>query len=230
MSTLLADITALADELCDPRQHTERVYGWTPGRNRKLERVHTTIQPGLIQQLRDAIYPRSTSQDEGTRTTPGSKPPLHIEAIGRHITIAMGANHWTWSLKIPNRSTPENNIRALAGAAPRLDTDTLHLLRADLRQWRTWAAVLSGWALPPYCPRVHCPNPACAKLGTLRILVERKTGTCSACGNIWDEQDGSINLLAAYITEQTDHPRLTIRIASTVAGHGGWASRHSQPT
>lgn len=223
----LAEIAELAEELCDPRQHTERVYGWTRQRNRKVVRLHTTVQPGLIVQLRDAVHePATINEDHAPRgRAEPSRPPLQLEALARLMDIALYSNEWVHDARIEHRGGIERNIRALVGAAPRIDRSLQLGLLSDLRRWRGWAAVLSGWALPPLQPHVNCPNPDCAKLGTLRIILERKTATCCECKHIWDDRDGSIQLLARYIAQEQARPRLRVPIGSTVAGHGGWAGR-----
>lgn len=228
MTDPLIHIAELAEELCDPRQHTERIFGWR-NRNRVLERIHITTQAGLLTQLRTAIQPAATTDETGS-AVPASRPPLLIEALSRHLEIAMRTNRWIHHTRLPNRGQPEHNIRALVGAVHTLTSDEQHALRADLRQWRSWAAVLSGWANPPYCPHVPCPNPDCSKLGTLRIIIDRHKGMCSACGHIWDDQDGSINLLATYITEQTDRPHRRVPVRADAQGHGGWSENKKSST
>lgn len=223
----LVEIADLAEELADPRQHTERIYGWTKQRNRKVVRLHTTIQPGLVTQLRDAVYTLFLTTDgqapRGRATL--SRPPLQLEALSRLMDIALDTNEWMHDTRLPNRGGIEPNIRALVGAAPRLDCDLQHNLLTDLRRWRGWAAVMSGWALPPYQPHVPCPNPECGKHGTLRIVAERQTATCSECKHIWDDTDGSIRMLARYIAAENARPRIKVPIGSTASGHGGWTAR-----
>lgn len=221
----LVEIADLAEQLCDPRQHTERIWGWTKQRNKKVVRIHTTIQPGLIVQLRDAVH-TPTAEDEQTRHHRAtlSRPPLQLEALARLIDIAVTSNEWVHHTRIVNRGGIEPNIRALVGNAPRLDRDLQHDLLSDLRRWRGWAAVMSGWALPPYQPHVPCPNPECGKHG-LRIIAERQTATCSECRHVWDDTDGSIRMLARYIAAENARPRIRVPVGSTSAGHGGWTTR-----
>lgn len=226
MTDMLNQITNLADELTDSRLHREPIYTWTETRNRKATTALTTIQPGLLEQLREAIYPSSGSSEEhSTRPIPASKPPLLLEALGHHMAISMGANRWIWSLHLTNRGTPEANIRTLVGAAGNLDSDTLPVLLADLRRWRNWAAVMTGWATPPMTPRVPCPN--CAKLSTLRIVAERRSALCSGCDHVWDDTDSSIDALAQWVARHTDTPMPRMPIGSTIIGHGGWQTRAS---
>ncbi len=226
MSKLLVDIAELAEELCDARPHTEHVYDWDHNRNRKSRPV-VTVQEGLLAQLRKAIQPSQTG-DEG-RSVPRSRPPLLLEALDRHIAITTAVNEWIHDLRLENRTAVEANIRSLVGATSRLDYDGTHALRRDLRHWRTWAAVMSGWELPPFTPFVPCPKLNCGAKGRLRIDPTRKTGFCTNCKTVWDELDGSIGILATYISAETEKPHLRIPIRSGTEGHGGWAERRSTP-
>lgn len=223
----LVEIAELAEELCDARQHTERIHEWTKARNRKLTKVYITVQAGLIEQLRDAITAAVAPDDEGGRHgIPASRPPLLLEALARHIAISTAVNEWIHWLQLENRPTVEANIRALVGAAPTMDNLGRHAILADLRRWRTWAAVMSGWATAPLQPHVACPNPDCATMSSLRVYPDRKAGFCVACQHIWDDRDGTINLLARYIKTETARPHAKIPVGSQTTGHGGWAARH----
>jgi hypothetical protein len=228
MTDQLTTIAGLAEELTDPRQHRETLWSWSPSRHRIKTGEHITVQPGLLEQLRDAIYPSATIGDNTSpRSLPQSKPPLLLEALSHHIAITMGANRWIWELRAINNGTPESNIRTLVGAAARADDDTRRELTADLRRWRNWAAVMTGWANPPMTPRVPCPNPDCAQMSTLRILPERRAGMCSKCDRVWDDTDGTIEALAEWVTNYANNPTPTARIRSGAAGHGGWMTRHA---
>jgi hypothetical protein len=228
MTTLLVDIAALAEELADPRQHTEPLPEWDTSRNRTVRKVYITTVPGLLEQLREAVYPGNTTQDgNGPRGIPMSRPPLLIEALSRDVQIGLAISGWISNLGLENRFQREANVRALVGAAPHLEHDQLADLRTDLRRWRNWAAVLTGWALPPLTPHVPCPEIDCGTVGALRIILDRRSGYCSACSAVWDDRDSSINVLANYIQAETAKPRKRTRIGSTVNGHGGWAERRT---
>lgn len=220
----LQEIADLAAELCDPKQHIEHIHTHTPNRKRKLTHIWPTIQPGLLHQLHEAITTNMTPDDNGRRTVPTSRPPLLIEAMSQHLRITTTVNRWIWDLQLVNRPSVEANIRSLVGAAPQLDPTDRGALLADLRRWRNWAAILTGWKTVIQ-PHVPCPNPDCAKMSTLRVDPEHRYAYCRACDRIWDDKDGSINLLAAYIKNQTETPPVKIPIRSGVAGHGGWQTR-----
>lgn len=218
--TDLNTIAALAEELADPRRHTEPIYEWTPGRNRKLTRVIATTQPGLIAQLRDAVQPGSTG--DGGRSAPASRPPLQLEALDRLIAIERAAVGWGRFLRQPARDDLESTIRALVGAAGRADDTQRHALASDMRRWRGWAAVMTGWASPPLTPYVPCPN--CGAIATLRILPERRSGLCSSCDHVWDDSDGSLTALGSWVIK-TGGLAVKVRLHSSTTGHGGWANR-----
>lgn len=203
---LIADILAAADDLTDGRQHTERIPYWDGNRNRKV-RVHTVVLPGLLAQLYESVTPTSGGEG-GARPHPGSRPPLALEALSTHAVIATSAVKWCWDMRVELRDTTEGNIRALVGAAALLDTDTLHRLRADLRRWRTWCAVMTGWERVDTYPEVACPN--CGKLGTLRVNLTAERGYCTnperddaglRCGATWEMPDGSLYVLGQHIKD-----------------------------
>lgn len=224
MTHLLNTIAELAEELCDARQYREPIYEWTAGRNRKLVRTVVTTQAGLIDQLRDSIQPTNTASDSA-RPVPASRPPLQLEALDRLIAIEKAAHNWTWQLRLQPRLYLEGTIRHLVDGATRADDDNRIALLADMRRWRGWAAVMTGWASPPLTPYIRCANSTCGQLSTLRIMPERRTALCSACGHVWDDTDGTFAALGTYIVTQADTAPPRLRIRSTTAGHGGWANR-----
>lgn len=218
MTDLLIVIAGLAEELVDARQHHEPIYVWTPGRHRKKTGEHITIQPGLLAQLRDAIYEGPAAAYnigyQAQSAPPGSKPPLLLEALAHHIAITMAANRWIWDLRATNHGAAEANIRTLVGAAASIDDDARRALASDMRRWRNWAAVSTGWANPPMTPRVPCPNPECGQTSSLRILPERKAAHCTKCGNVWDDTDGTIEALAQWVTHHSDNPPPKVKVGS----------------
>lgn len=224
MTHLLNAIAELAEELCDARQYREPIYEWTPSRNRKLVRTVVTTQAGLISQLRESIQPASGTTDSA-RPVPASRPPLQIEALDRLIAIEKAAHNWTWLLRLQPRLYIEATVRHLVDGASQADDDTRHALAVDMRRWRGWAAVMTGWASPPMTPYVRCPNSDCSQLATLRILPERRAALCSHCGHVWDDTDGTFAALGIWIVAQADVAPPRLRLHSSVAGHGGWANR-----
>lgn len=200
MSDILADIADVAAELADGRQHTERIRYWDKSRNEKW-RTHTTIQPGLLAQLYESVMPGSADAD-GSRPHPTSRPPLAIEALSLYGVIQIAVFRWAHSLRLEQRDTTESMLRSLVGAAPQLDDDTAKALLSELRSWRRWCAVMTGWESPLFAPRAACP--VCDKVGTLRVNLSVAQAFCTACGSGWDREDGGIEVLARHIRAATE--------------------------
>lgn len=203
-ATLLTQLADLADQLCDPRQHTERIRTWDHNRNDHW-RTHTTTQPGLLAQLHHAaIDPSNPDTGTHTRGALRSRPPLALEALSRHAVITIAATRWAWSMRLPVRDTVESNIRALVGAAANLDPDDTQLLLSEMRQWQRWCAVLTGWETLYQPAHVTCPIEDCQTRNSLRINLTNTTAMCRACGAAWDGTDGSIAALADHIRIHTE--------------------------
>lgn len=202
--SVLTDILAAADELTDGRQHTERTPYYDHNRNKK-HRTHKVILPGLLAQLYESVIP-SGQGEGGPRPHPGSRPPLALEALSTHVVITLAVAKWCWDLRIDQRDTVESNIRALVAAVTLQDGDTQHKLRNDLRRWRTWCAVMTGWERVDTYPAVSCP--VCGKLGSLRVNLTAERGYCTnqdrdgdglVCGSVWSMTDGSLMVLGQHI-------------------------------
>jgi hypothetical protein len=201
--TILEHITNLADELTEPHIHTEPVLYWDDNRNRKT-RHHRTIRPGLLAELYQSVIPASCGPDAPTGGVPGSRPPLAVEALSRHDEISMAVLRWCTSLNLTSRAGAESNVRALVGAAANLDRDTATALLSEMRQWRRWCAVLTGWENLYQPAGVPCPVVDCGKSNTLRINLTAQTAMCRACAATWSGDDGTITVLASYIRTRTD--------------------------
>lgn len=201
---LLDQILDAADALTEPRMHREPLTRHDHNRNKKTVGWHTTTQPGLLRQLEDAITPTGTLTEGALGGSFASRPPLAVEALSRYETIRAGVHRWCYQLNIRVRKTVESNIRALVAATPMLDDQDARELLANLRQWRRWAAVLTGWEQLYQPSGVPCPVPDCSEVNTLRINLTSKTGMCRVCGAAWGEDDGSIQILAQYIKTVTE--------------------------
>ena len=211
MASSLQDIADVADELTDPHPHLEKIYTTTTSRHRRLTHLHKTVQPGLLTQVRDAVLPAATQDADGHRGIPRSRPPLQLEALSLLVVIEIGAARWCWSVHLDQRDTAESNIRALVGAAATLDSDTQAALLDELRRWRTWCAVMTGWQSPLYQP--HAPCPHCDQRGTLRVNLARQSAFCTT--KTWSPERGehlwcatwnpaTIGVLADHIRATTD--------------------------
>lgn len=177
-------LLAVADELTEPRPHVSRVPYWDDNRNRKF-REHRTTLPGLLAQLYDAaMEPPVTSQEGSSRTKPSSRPPLALEALSTYEDVAAGALRWVRLIKLDPRVTPQSNIRAIVGEAGRFDLDTLEAAYVEMRTWRRWAAVMTGWEHAVFRPRISCP--ACGSRGSIRVNTEQQLAFCNQCQHDWE--------------------------------------------
>jgi hypothetical protein len=185
--TIYYQLVDTADELTEPHAHVERVACWDRNRNRKFIE-HRTTQPGLLAQLYEAaVDPVKTQQEGGGRAKPKSQPPLALEALSRYTDITAGALRWINSIRLKPRDTVESNIRALVGEASRFDLDTLEALHQEMRMWRRWAAVMTGWQSQVFLPRIACP--ACDSAGTIRVNGAERLAYCNECQMYWENED-----------------------------------------
>ena len=216
--TNMLTLAEVAEELCDPRQFTEPLWRWSPGRHRVRVGTHIVVLPGLLDQLHEAVQPLlSGLNDSGSRGVPKSTPPLQLDALDRWIDIEIHAGTWMAALGLTVRATPQDNIRGLVGA---VRGEHAQQLLTDLRRWRGWAATMTGWQTL-YTPRADCPVTGCGERGTLRINLDRKTAVCVACRSTWSED--VIGLLAEHIRQHEPAERVPVR--SGAQGHGGWTTR-----
>jgi hypothetical protein len=192
----------LADELCDPHQHVERIPEWDHNRNRKI-RTHRVTMPGLLQQMADLMMP-SSSPDGGTSGVPSSRPPATWRALADHTVITLAAAKWCWDLRLDQRDTVEGNIRQLVGASGALPTEDRDRLLADVRRWHRMAQYVTGWKTPPAPVRAPCPAltvrdrvEQMCKARTLRLNYTAGEAYCGTCGATWDST--TIGLLAETV-------------------------------
>lgn len=200
-------IRDLADDLTEPHMHSEPIKYWDGNRNKKF-RWHVTVQPGLLAQLYQSVMPVSSSAEPHAGGVPGSRPPLAVEALSRHDEIAMAVLRWCTSLRLATRVSVESNVRQLAAAAQAFDDDDAKVLLSEMRQWRRWCAVLTGWESLYRPAGVACPIDSCGKTNTLRVNLTAKTAMCQACASTWSEDDGGIGVLASYIQTVTSGARM----------------------
>ncbi|MFC7276240.1 hypothetical protein ACFQS1_19785 [Paractinoplanes rhizophilus] len=194
--TLLDQITGLADGLTDPHVNREPYTVWDGNRHRKTHH-HVTVQHGLLTQLHRAVLPASVAGEGPGGGVPKSRPPLEIEALSRYRQITAAARRWCKDLGVDPRATPESTIRALVGAAGRMDDGEQRELLADLRRWVSWCRVYLGLEQIRRIAGARCPLADCAQLGSLRINLTTSYGMCTACGAAWDRD--TIGVLAEHI-------------------------------
>lgn len=222
MTNIQTDIANLAEELCDPRQHSEPIYGWSASRHRIKVKDHITIHPGLLVQLQEAIAPLLGGLGEGgARGVPKSTPPLQLDALDRYLDIEVKALGWCQIFGVTPRANLAGTVRRLVGVP---HGDRSGDLRADLRRWRNWSATLAGWEAV-FSPDAACPVSTCQKRGALRINLLRQTAFCTECRCWWDET--TIHGLALYLTADEVHERQRVPVRSGVAGNGGWQTTHT---
>lgn len=219
----LTQLADLVDELTQPRQHTERIWDRDKHRNKRLRRAWTTVRPGLLTQLVEAITEATPGPTDGTgHTIPASRPPGCWEAAARHSEITAGAAFWCWELDLDQRDTVEGNLHALVGAYPALNEDIQARLLAAVRRWHTLAATMTGWATESFRPDVPCP--VCDRHGVLRVHLDRDAGFCTNhdCKATWNAD--TIGVLRDYIRTMSDAPtrERRPRIRSGRQGNGGW--------
>jgi hypothetical protein len=213
---IMQEMAQMAGELCHLHKHHEPVFGWDKHRNKKLLKVHTTDQPGLLEQLRDVGHRGLTVEVEAvTGGKPKSKPPGCFEAFSRHVYIAVEAGKWCQRVGLPVRNTVEESVLGLVGKAPNLDDGMLDKLATEVRFWHHQAASVTGWGVTPYTPPVRCPS--CSAFSSVRMNAkvdgqkvvgsayctnpERDADNNLVCGSIWVEID--LPVLIAYVQSVT---------------------------
>lgn len=195
----LTQIAVVADELTEPSPHTERVRtGWTKSRN-PVFTTHQVVLPGLLAQLyAAAMDPSQTGDSSGSKPPPPeSKPPLPLEPLSTYSDICSGAMRWCNAIRVPARDYPQGNIRALVGASVRFDLDTAESLLLELRTWRRWCAVYTGWEQQVFRPRIPCPK--CDSFSSIRVNGAKRLAFCSECQASWEGPD--LVDMAEYVRE-----------------------------
>lgn len=200
---LLILLANAVDSLTSPYTHREPTSTWQDGEWHVSH--HTTHVPGLLEQLRDCVEPSGSG--EGGRNVPHSTPAARLDSIVTLIRIEAGAGGWVVNrCGQPLRATVEDNLRALVGYAPNLDSTSLWDLTDAARRWVTMARVTTGWEVPAFRPNNTCP--LCGARGGLRVRVgdgvssQDSSAICVECAETWDA--GSIGLLAEHIRAEND--------------------------
>lgn len=196
--TILSDIADAADELTDPRELVIPIFAYDGNRNRKKVGEHRIRHTALLQYLADVAVP-GRSEANGPAGTPRSRPPVNLDAVSKYAAIQIGAVKWCWALRIEPRVTDasyydlEATIRGLVGAASSAVSDQQAELLVELRRWRRWAAVATGFEEPARTLRAPCPVVDCGAMGSLRIWAGERSGVavteawCEECGTRWTD-------------------------------------------
>lgn len=157
---------------------------------------HISRHPSLLEQLAESVSGNSTgNSDDGPRGIFASGAPVSLEAIDRHRAIAAECRDWLARTGTAPRGNLGADVRALPGAAARLDTDAVAELAGRARAWVCWARTMAGWDSAPWSPDSPCP--VCSVHGALRVRLSARTGMCVDCGAYWDRS--SIEKLAEFV-------------------------------
>lgn len=208
----LLHIADAVDELTRPRTNREP-YSYVDEHNTVVHRRHPTYVPPLLEQLQQAIEPRTRGGASFTGNIPESRPSAHIDAMDVYMRIDQAVYDWTKTYAEQRRwDSLTDRLRALVGAAPNMEDDTQHDLAREARRWVTWAKVTTGWEVPARQPDNTCP--LCGVRGSLRVRVgdgitsAEAAAYCVGCGESWD--NSTIGLLAEHIrSENGDLPLYT---------------------
>lgn len=194
------DLIDLIRELTEQHQHRQFYM------RKKKPRYHTTNNPPLLDQLADAIEPKS-SVEAGTARPATSRPSAALDAIDTAIRIDTDAARWLRHLGQDDPGNTLECVRQLGALAvstdhcgrakPHGNCCTYHRIESDVRRWWSWARIVTRWDLPAWQPDNTCP--LCGTRGTLRVRVTEKLATCidDTCRETWD--DTTIGLLADHI-------------------------------
>jgi hypothetical protein len=193
------DLLAAQESLTDSRQHRET----HDAEGRLLSKPFTHRLPGLLEQLYlAAIDPSMAAEAGGMRLKPKSRPPLALEAWSRYTDIEKAALRWVRSLRMEEHTQPGRNIRQLVSAAAGVrgqylawDEDTIEALLTEVRQWRRWCAVLTGWESAPWRPYIKCP--VCSEISAIWVNEAERSAYCSSCKADWDDVEELAEKVAA---------------------------------
>lgn len=212
---VIRELADMAEELCEPHRHSEPIYDRDKWRNKKMTRVYTTTQAGLLAQLREVAAEGLKVSDPTPSTgKPKSKPPGVFEAFQRHVYIAVESGRWCTQLGLNTPRNPEDCIRALVGKAANLDDATLEQVVKEVRYWHRSACSATGWSTPPYTPAVLCPN--CRAFSSLKISFrdEKWEHASAYCTNAARTPEGELVCGMAWPEGEMDELRDYVRAAS----------------
>lgn len=193
------DLRDTADALTEPSIHRAPIPYWDKNKHRQI-RHHQTVQPGLLTQLYQAVIPAASAPVDdapGAAGHPESRPPLAIEALSAHAEIAGHIRAWCADYGLTLRPTGESNLRQLTAKAMSFDEPTARTLLADLRRWRRWCLVMTGWEKVTDLRGASCPE--CSTVGSVRVNLTTSSALCRACPATWSHEDGNLGALARHV-------------------------------
>lgn len=189
MSEPLERISSCINELTSPYLHAERYHLWS-GPNR-VEKMHITRQPSLLDQLRQLIDPAHTTGEDGdpiTRSAFGSRPAANLHALDLLAAIESRALDYAAHAALIPRHTLEATLLALVGHAAAADTDFVTALAREVSTWHRRVRITCGLQPPLYAPDALCPTceaPPVPGSG-LRVRDDGDAAWCLTCGTAWD--------------------------------------------
>lgn len=196
----LVSISDDVRQLVEGARHAERFEPYDEQRRRHLpSRLHWTRHPSLLDQLRAAETAGQGSSDGPMTGGYESRPTARLEALDRLHAIDQAVDDWLVRKlhTYGQRTTLEENLRALVGAAGDLDALGRTALAREVCRWLTWARVVTGWESAPWRPNAACPM--CEQRGGLRVRLEDHAAACLDCGETWDH--GTLGLLADHLRD-----------------------------
>lgn len=181
---------------------TERVVQPTRGADgkwRTTPRFHTLQHPALLTQLEDAITGGvSLSDDDANRSSFGSKPAGHLEAVDVLARIRAEACDLAHDLDIAvYRRTPTRDV--LLAISGKVGSEP----HPKVKRWWVSARLTTQWDLRPFQP-AGAPCPHCWEVKSLRIDLVNGLARCVECRDLWDGP-GEVGMLAQHVKWCTDH-------------------------
>jgi hypothetical protein len=104
----------------------------------------------LVAQASDWLHPRTTGTSEGSRSGPGSRPPLSVDVLDAAIGLDVLPLLEAWI-----RLTREENHLAPYGAATEGRAVTVAGSVTFLRSWLLWAAGAPSWPIEDYAAEIR---------------------------------------------------------------------------
>lgn len=136
----------------------------------------------LTTQAGDWLHPRTTGTSEGTRSVPGSRPPLSVDVLDAAIGLDVLPLLEEWI-----RATREHNHLTPYGAATEGHAVTVAGSVTFLRSWLLWAAGEPSWPIEDYATEIR---DARWQLERLNPDNDRPTGIPVTCTADHPDADG----------------------------------------
>jgi len=150
----------------------------------------------LTTQAGDWLHPRTTGTSEGSRSVPGSRPPLSVDVLDAAIGLDVLPLLEEWI-----RATREHNRLAPYGAATEGHAVTVAGSVAFLRSWLLWAAGEPSWPIEDYATEIR---DARWQLERLNPDQDRDEAARLKCPGEQPDADG--RLCHATLTYDREHP------------------------